>query len=63
MEAEMKNIEDSLSTGNRKHSPTITSILKVGYLEKNNKVDKCLARLTGEREIISIILKKKETTT
>lgn len=44
----MKNIEDSLSTGNRKHSPTITSVLKVGYLEKNNKVDKCLARLKKE---------------
>lgn len=43
----MKNIEESLSTGNRKHSPTITSILKAGYLE-NNKVDKCLARLRKE---------------
>lgn len=33
----MKNIEESLSTGNRKHSPTITSILKAGYLEKTIK--------------------------
>lgn len=38
MEAEMKNLEDSLSTRKRKHSPIITSILKVGSLEKTIKL-------------------------
>ena len=30
------------------------------FFKNMNKIDKCLARLTGEREIISIILKKKK---
>ena len=36
---------------------------KSWFFKNVNRIDKCLARLTGEREIISIILKKKETTT